>query len=102
MGRRGGAAATVSSPVDRAGEGREGTTERGGSGASAGGAERHAEVRPREEDGKARMGPTRHREKVRGEWRARGWAAVGPWWADSAGPARVSVFFFFFFFYIKV
>jgi hypothetical protein len=78
MGRRGGAAATVSSPIDRAGEGREGTTERGGSGASVGDAERHAEVRPREEDGKARVGPTCHREKVRG--RVEG-ARLGRIWA---------------------
>jgi hypothetical protein len=99
---RRGAAAMISGSVDRAAEGREGTTERGRSGAIAGAAERRTEARPREEVGEAGVGPTRHRESVSGEWRARGWAAVGPRWADSARPARVPVFLFSFYFPLKI
>jgi hypothetical protein len=97
MGTRGGAATTVLGPVDKAGERMEGTAEHDRSGASAGGAEWRTEACPREEDGEAGVGPTSHRERVRGRVEGarmgRSWALV----ADSARPAWVSVFLFPFF-----
>jgi hypothetical protein len=50
--------------------------------------------RPYEEDGEARVGPTRHREGLRG--RVEGAQLVGPWWAKTADGYSFGIIYFFF------